>query len=60
MDRKTQYKHRAQNVSKLRQRHKAEELGKIVIVKNGLQSVRSSDDTYFRDNHAVLFCVHVV
>ncbi|XP_048775162.2 uncharacterized protein LOC125679741 [Ostrea edulis] len=26
MDRKTQYKHRAQNVSKLRQRHKAEEL----------------------------------
>lgn len=29
MERKTQYKHRAKNVAKIRQRHKEEELGKV-------------------------------
>lgn len=36
MERKSQYKHRAKNVAKIRQRHKEEELGKTGKDRNNI------------------------
>lgn len=36
MERKSQYKHRAKNVAKIRQRHKEEELGKTRKDRNNI------------------------
>lgn len=54
MERKSQYKHRAKNVAKIRQRHKEEELGKINLDNCSKKYLYPSDDMFIRRTCFVL------
>lgn len=61
MERKSQYKHRAKNVAKIRQRHKEEELGKINLDNSSKKYLYPSDDMFIRRTCFVLStCITVM